>query len=157
MSVAIGQQAPDFSLIDSSKQKIKLSEQLGNTVLLLFVPAAFTGVCTKEMCNTSNELGFYSSLNCKVFGISTDSIFVLAKWKEEQRISFPLLADYNKEVTKLFGVDYMEFVHEMKGTSKRSAFVIDKHGIVQYVEVLESAGDMPDFEKIKSVINRLAK
>jgi peroxiredoxin len=109
------------------------------------------------MCSTSDDLNYYNNLNCKVFGISTDSIFVLAKWKEEQKISFPLLSDYNKEVTVLYGVNYIEFVHGMKGTSKRSAFVIDKTGIIQYTEVLESAGDVPDFDKIKSVINDLAQ
>ncbi|HNR19554.1 MAG TPA: redoxin domain-containing protein [Bacteroidia bacterium] len=155
MPLAKGQPAPNFSLIDSTKQKITLSEQRGNIVLLLFVPAAFTGTCTKEMCSTSDDLNYYNNLNCKVFGISTDSIFVLAKWKEEQKIAFPLLADYNKEVTKLYGVNYTEFVHGMKGTSKRSAFVIDKNGMVKYAEVLESAGDIPDFGKIKSVINDL--
>jgi peroxiredoxin len=157
MPLIKGQTAPDFSLIDSTKQKVTLSEQRGNTILLLFVPAAFTGTCTKEMCSTSDDLNYYNNLNCKVFGISTDSIFVLAKWKEEQKISFPLLSDYNKEVTVLYGVNYIEFVHGMKGTSKRSAFVIDKTGIIQYTEVLESAGDVPDFDKIKSVINDLAQ
>lgn len=156
MPLVKGLPAPDFSLIDSTKQKVTLREQRGNIVLLLFVPAAFTGTCTKEMCSTSNDLNFYNNLNCKVFGISADSIFVLAKWKEEQKIAFPLLADYNKEVTELYGVNYIEFAHGMKGTSKRSAFVIDKCGIIQYAEVLESAGDVPDFDKIKSVINDLA-
>lgn len=155
MKLSIGQQAPDFSLIDSSKQKVTLNELKGQPILLLFVPAAFTGVCTKEMCSTSDDLSFYNKMNCKVFGISTDSIFVLAKWKEEQKINFQLLSDYNKEVTELYGVNYKEFVHGMKGTSKRSAFVIDKKGIIQHIEVLESAGDMPDFVKIKSIINSL--
>jgi glutaredoxin-dependent peroxiredoxin len=155
MPLSIGQQAPDFSLIDSAKQKVTLSELKENNVLLLFFPAAFTGVCTKEMCNTSDDLNFYNNLNCKVFGISTDTLFVLAKWKEEQKINFQLLADYNKDVTELYGVNYIEFAHGMKGISKRSAFVIDKKGILKHIEILETAADMPDFEKIKAAISDL--
>lgn len=94
----------------------------------------------------------YNHVNAKVIGISTDTLFTLAKFKEDQGYNFELLADYNKEVSKLYGCSYDEFVFGMKGTSKRSAFVIDENGVVKYAQVNESAGDLPDFDQIKAAL-----
>ena len=145
MNIEVGRQAPDFTLHASDKTEVSLSAQKGSNVLLLFFPLAFTGVCTKELCNVRDNIAAYNSANAKVFGISVDSTYTLAKYKEEQNLNFTLLSDFNKDVSELYGAIYDAFGGWMKGVSKRSAFVIDKEGIVQYAEVLESAGDLPDF------------
>lgn len=155
MSIQIGQAAPDFTLFDSDKNPVKLSEQKGNNVLLLFFPQAFTSVCTKELCAVRDNIALYNNANAKVFGISVDSVFTLAKFKEEQQFNFPLLSDFNKEVSGNFETIYKDWILNMKGVSKRSAFIIDKEGKIQYAEVLESAGDVPDFEKINALLNSL--
>ena len=155
MDIQIGQAAPDFTLFDSDKKPVRLSEQKGNNVLLLFFPQAFTSVCTKELCAVRDNIALYNNANAKVFGISVDSVFTLAKFKEEQQFNFPLLSDFNKEVSESFDSIYKDWILNMKGVSKRSAFVIDKEGNIQYAEVLESAGEVPDFEKINAVLNSL--
>lgn len=152
MSVTVNQQAPDFTLYDSEKNKVTLSEQKGSKVLLLFFPAAFTSVCTTELCSVRDNIAAYNSANAKVFGISIDTVFTLAKFKEEQKLNFPLLSDFNKEVAKLYGALYETFVLDMKGVAKRSAFVIDENGVVKYAEVLEDAGKVPDFTAIQNAL-----
>ncbi len=154
-TIQVGQQAPDFSLYDSDKQKVSLHDYKGKNVLLLFYPQAFTGTCTKELCNTRDNIALYNQANAQVFGVSVDSIFTLAKFKEEQHLNFPLLSDFNKTTSADYGSLYDSFVFDMKGVSKRSAFVIDKDGVVRYAEVLESAGDLPDFTAIQKVLSEL--
>ena len=155
MAIEIGQAAPDFSLFDTTKNKVTLSKQKGKNVLLLFFPQAFTGVCTKELCAIRDDIAKYSNVNAEVFGISVDSVFTLGKFKEDQHYNFPLLSDFNKEVSTAYGTIYTDWILEMKGVSKRSAFIIDKEGVIQYAEVLESAGDMPNFEVINSKLEQL--
>lgn len=155
MPLQPGQPAPDFSLFDSDKNKVSLSDLKGNNVLLLFFPQAFTGVCTKELCSIRDNIGRYQHEKAKVLGISVDSVFTLAKFKEEQQYNFPLLSDFNKEVSGKYDTLYHDWILDMKGVSKRSAFIIDKEGVIQYAEVLESAGDLPNFEAIHGVLDRL--
>lgn len=155
MQLTIGQAAPDFTLFDSDKNPVTLSALKGNNVLLLFFPQAFTSVCTKELCGVRDNIGLYSNSQAKVFGISVDSVFTLGKFKEDQGFNFPLLSDFNKEVSAQYGTIYQDWILNMKGVSKRSAFVIDKEGIIQYAEVLESAGDVPDFEQINEILAKL--
>jgi glutaredoxin-dependent peroxiredoxin len=119
---------------------------------LLFFPMAFTSVCTKELCSIRDNISIYNNANALVFGISVDSPFTLKKYKEEQGLNFPLLSDFNKEASEAYGVLYEAFNDWMKGVSKRSAFVIDKKGIVRYAEVLEKAADLPDFEAIQRTL-----
>lgn len=147
--IQIGQIAPDFSLYDSDKKIVTLSEQKGSNVLLLFFPLAFTSVCTAELCSLRDNFKIYEQLNAKIFGISVDSLYSLKKFKEEQHLNFPLLSDFNKEVSMLYGSLYDNFSYGMKGVSRRSAFLIDRQGAVQYAEVLENAGMQPDFEAIQ--------
>jgi peroxiredoxin len=154
--IQIGQPAPDFSLYDSDKQLITLSEQRGSNVLLLFFPFAFSSVCTSEMCSMRDHLKTYEELNAKTFGISVDSLYSLKKFKEDQ-LNFPLLSDFNKEVSKAFGCLYDTFSYGMKGVSKRSAFIINKDGIVQYAEVLENSAEQPDFEAIQVKLRGIAE
>ena len=156
MAIQIGQSAPDFTLFDSDKNPVQLSAQQGNNVLLLFFPQSFTGVCTKELCSIRDNIALYNDAHAKVFGISVDSVFTLGKFKEEQQLNFPLLSDFNKKVSELYDTIYHDWILDMKGVSKRSAFVIDRKGVVQYAEVLESASDIPDFEKINAKLKELA-
>src|ERR1700754_3538684 len=154
-TIQTGQKAPEFSLYDSEKQKVNLSDYKGKNVLLLFFPQAFTGTCTAELCSTRDNIALYIQSNAQVFAISVDSVFTLGKYKEEQHLNFPLLSDFNKEVSAAYGSLYETFVFDMKGVSKRSAFVIDKEGTVRYAEVLESAGDLPDFTAIQKTLSEL--
>jgi peroxiredoxin len=156
MSLQQGQAAPDFTLFDSDKNKVTLAELRGSKVLLLFFPMAFTSVCTAELCATRDNIAVYTGANAKVFGISVDSVFTLAKFKEEQGLNFPLLSDFNKEVSKAYNSLYETFAFEMKGVSKRSAFLIDENGIIQYAEVLENAGEQPNFSAIQEQLTALA-
>src|SRR5580704_4795158 len=153
--VQVGQEAPDFTLYNSEKEKVTLSSFKGKNVLLLFFPQAFTGTCTKELCSTRDNIALYNQANAQVFGISVDSVFTLAKFKEEQHLNFPLLSDFNKTVSTAYGSLYADFVFDMHGVSKRSAFVIDKQGIIKYAEVLEKATDLPDFAAIEQTLKSL--
>jgi len=155
MAIQIGQQAPDFTLRDNEKNKVTLSDYRGRNVLLLFYPLAFTGTCTKELCYMRDNLARYNDMNAVVFGISVDSLFAQDKFKKEQNLNFPLLSDFNKEVSKAYDTIYEHFFNDMDGVSKRSAFVIDKEGIVRYAEVLEIATDLPNFEAIQNCLKEL--
>ncbi|SRR5579875_2158102 len=155
MAVEVGTPAPDFTLKSNKMQDVKLSDLRGNNVLLLFVPLAFTGVCTKELCGMRDSLKEYEALNCKVFGISTDSPFALDAWAKEQGYQFPLLSDYNKETARQYGALYDELMG-FKGVCKRSAFLIDKQGVVRYAEVLADARNLPNFEAIKTCLRQLS-
>jgi peroxiredoxin len=155
IKIGPGQAAPDFSIYDSDKKKVSLSDYKGKNILLLFFPQAFTGTCTKELCSTRDNIALYNQANAQVFGISVDSVFTLGKYKEDQQLNFPLLSDFNKEVSAAYGSIYDTFAFDMKGVSKRSAFVIDKEGIVRYAEVLETASDLPDFGAIQKTLGGL--
>src|SRR5215207_7573530 len=102
----IGQQAPEFSLYDSDKNKINLYDLRGENVLLLFFPVAFTRTCTKELCSVRDNIFLYNNLHAKVFGISVDTVYTLARYKEEQALNFPLLSDFNKEVSVAYDTIY---------------------------------------------------
>ena len=155
MKIEIGQPAPDFTLYDSTKNKVTLSDFKGQNVLLLFFPLAFTSTCTAELCSIRDNISFYNNVNAKVFGISVDSLHTLAKYKADQNLNFTLLSDFNKDVSSLYGSLYEMFGYNMKGVSKRSAFVIDKDGIVRYAEVLENAGEQPNFKNITLILESL--
>jgi peroxiredoxin len=155
MPIQTGQQAPDFTLRDTQKNKVTLSEQHGKNVVLLFFPLAFTSTCTKELCAVRDNIAFYNGTNAEVFGISVDSLFSLGKFKEEQNLNFTLISDFNKVASRAYETIYEDWFNDMKGVSKRSAFVIDKEGIVRYAEVLENASDVPDFDAIQACLSQL--
>jgi len=155
MSVNVGDKAPNFKLFNSDKKEVSLKDYKGKNVVVLFFPLAFTGVCTTELCNTRDDIATYDKLNAQVVAISVDSLFTLEKFKAEQGLNFPLLSDFNKRVSKKYDSLYKDFVLGMKGVSKRSAFIIDKKGIIRYAEVLESAGDLPNFAAIKETLATL--
>lgn len=155
MKIEVGQKAPLFTLNDTDKKAVSLADFKGKNVVVLFFPLAFTGTCTAELCATRDDIASYNTANAQVLAISVDSLFTLGKFKGEQNLNFPLLSDFNKEASAAYGALYEEFVLGMKGVSKRSAFVIDKDGVVRYAEVLEDAGKQPDFMAIKEVLAKL--
>lgn len=152
MALSVGDKAPDFKLYNSDKEEVALTDFKGQNVVLLFFPLAFTGVCTTELCTMRDNIADYKGLNAQIVAVSVDSLFTLDKFKAEQNLNFPLLSDFNKSASKDYDSLYEDFVLGMKGVSKRSAFVIDKEGIVQYAEVLDSAGDLPNFEAVKAAL-----
>ena len=155
MALQVGDHAPDFKLYDSDKKEVNLSDYRGKNLVVLFFPLAFTSVCTAELCQIRDDIATYSRLNTDVVGISVDSLYTLGKFKEEQKLPFPLLSDFNKEVSQAFDSLYETFAYGMRGVSKRSAFVLDKEGIIRYAEVLEKASEVPDFVAIKSTLESL--
>jgi len=156
MSLTIGQTAPNFKLFNQDKKEIELAALKGKNVLILFFPFAFTSTCTKELCSVRDNIALYNGLDAIVLGISVDSPFTLVKYREDQKLNFDLLSDFNKTASETYGSIYESFAMGLKGVSKRSAFVIDKNGIVQYAEVLENAGDIPNFELINSTLKALS-
>ena len=157
MTLKTGDRAPTFSLYNTEKSPVALSDFAGKkNVLLLFFPLAFTSVCTKELCSVRDGINKYNNDNTAVLGISVDSTYSLAKYKEEQLYNFPLLSDFNKEVSRLYETLHASFGNMgMQGVSKRSAFIIDKEGILNYVEVLENPGELPDFDAIDQKLKEL--
>jgi glutaredoxin-dependent peroxiredoxin len=155
MSVKTGDQAPAFKLYSSDKQEVSLENYRGQNVVLLFFPLAFTSVCTEELCTMRDNIGDYAKLDAQVLAISVDSPFTLDKFKAEQKLNFPLLSDFNKETAAAYGALYGDFVFGMKGVAKRAAFVIDKAGTVRYAEVLDNAGNLPNFDAVKAALSSL--
>ena len=153
MIIQVGQAAPSFSLYDTTRTKISLEDFKGKIVLLLFFLQAFSRLCTKELCSIRDSIGLYNNVDAVVLGISVDSVFTLAKYKEVQAYNFTLLSDFNKEVSALYGCLYESWILNMHGVSKRSAFVIDKEGIMRYVDVLKNAAQEPNYENIQKAIN----
>jgi len=156
MILKTGDKAPNFTLPSSDKSEVSLSNYDDKNVILLFFPLAFTGTCTTELCSMRDDIATYNNMNAEVLAISVDSPFSLAKFKEELSLNFPLLSDFNKEVSRSYGSLYQDFVLGLKGVSKRSAFVIDKNGIIRYAEVLENATELPNFVAVRETLNNLS-
>jgi peroxiredoxin len=155
MSVEVGQDAPDFTLKNTDMQDVTLSVLQGQkNVVLLFVPLAFTGVCTNELCSVRDNLNAYSELNAEVFGISVDSPFAQKAWKEKEQLNFTLLSDFNRQAVKAYGAQYENLIG-LQGVAKRAAFVVDKQGKIRYAEVLENARELPNFDRINATLKGL--
>ena len=155
MSVSVGQPAPAFTLHDTTKAKVSLADYKGKNVVLFFFPLAFSGTCTKEMCALTEDYSNYEKLGVHLLGISIDSLFANGKFKETYNIPFPLLSDFNKEVSTAYDSLFDSFSFDYRGVSKRSTFLIDKEGVVRYMEILPSAGDFPNLEALKAAIAAL--
>lgn len=158
MAIPVGSRAPDFTL--KSKQAsglvdVRLGNNLGkkNTVLVFF-PAAFTSVCTQEMCDITAGLNGYSGLNADVIGISVDSPFAQEAWAQKEKITITLASDLNKEVIKKYDVVF-PMLAGAGDTAARAAFVIDKNGVVQYSEQTPTPKDLPNFNRVKETLARL--
>lgn len=158
MSLQKGTPAPDFTLYDDQKNVFNLSEHRGKPVLLLFFPGAFTSVCTTELNRVSNDLDVYSGRDVQVVGISTDAPAVLAEFKKVNGLQFPLLSDHDASVSARYGAKYNHDFTDMKldRISKRSAFLVDRGGIIQYAEVLDNSKELPDFDAIDRQIEALS-
>lgn len=154
MAVDVGSPAPDFTLMNQDRQPVTLSAQRGRPVVLAFFPAAFSSVCTKELCtfrDSLSTLGSASGANARVYGISVDTFFTLKAYRDQQQLTFPLLSDFNKEVIRQYGV-FNDDMIGLKGIAKRAVLVIDKDGIVRHREVLADARNEPDYDKIRSTL-----
>jgi len=155
MPLTVGTTAPAFTLKTKTSEGLKdvsLADHLGkDNVVLLFVPAAFTGVCTKELCDVSAGLSKYTNANAVVYGITADTPFALEEWAKKVQISFPLLSDYQKSVTRAYDVIWPDFVGLGEGVA-RAAFVIDKEGVIRYSEQTATLAEVPNFEAIEAVL-----
>jgi len=152
MSLTIGQPAPPFTLVSTERRQVSLSDFKGKKIVLNFFPFAFTGTCTTQLCTMRDNFGYYEGSNAVILGISVDSPFTLAKYKEVNNYQFELLSDFNKDVSTAYGALYEEFILGLKGVSKRSVFVIDEEQNIIYAEVLEVATDLPNFEAIAAIV-----
>lgn len=163
MPLQIGDKAPDFTLVTltaNGPELLTLSDLIGKSnILLLFVPMAFTGGCTAEFCEISQSMSEYDTLGATVLGISGDNPFAQDAWAKKEGITLTLLSDYEHKVTEAYGVAYESFLPDknliMGGVPKRSAFIVDKAGLIQYAEIQEHPKDMPTFSAIKEKLARL--
>jgi peroxiredoxin len=157
MVLRLGQRVPDFSLPDSNKQERKLSEftQKGKMVLLFF-PFAFSGVCDKEMCVFRDGAAKFNSPSVQTVGISVDSVFTLKVFAQTYNLQFPLLSDFNKKVSRAYGVLHETWVaHGYKGVSKRAAFVLDGRGILRYKWVTDAPSNEPPYDEVLAALSKL--
>ena len=155
MAADVGSKAPDFTLTNQDRQPVTLGEQRGRPVVLAFFPAAFSSVCQKELCTFRDSMARLGEAKAQVFGISVDTFFTLKAFHDQQKFTFPLLSDFNKQAIRDYGV-FNEDMIGLKGIAKRAVFVIDKDGVVRHREVLEDARNEPDYEKVFSALASLA-
>ena len=158
MAIAVGSKAPDFTLKSkaaSGLMDVKLSANFGskNTVLLFF-PLAFTGVCTQEMCDITAGLNAYRGLNADVIGISVDSPFAQEAWAQKEKIGITLASDLNKKTAEAYGT-LLPDLSGLGAVSARAAFVVDKHGVIQYSEQTATVKDLPNFNALKETLGKL--
>jgi glutaredoxin-dependent peroxiredoxin len=154
MSATVGSKAPDFTLMNENREPVTLSSQKGHPVVLAFFPAAFSGVCTKELCTFRDSMAKLNNAHAQVYGISVDTFFTLAAFKKDQNLNFPLLSDFNKEVIQAYGAFNPDMIG-LKGIAKRSTFVIDKDGVVRHAEVLDDARNEPNYDKVFETLAKL--
>ena len=156
MSGDVGSKAPDFTLTNQDRQPVTLSGQRGKPVVLAFFPAAFSSVCTKELCTFRDSMAKLGQAKAEVYGISVDTFFTLKAFQDHEKLTFPLLSDFNKQVIRDYGV-FNEDMIGLKGIAKRAVFVIDKDGIIRHREVLEDARNEPNYDKVFAALASLAK
>jgi glutaredoxin-dependent peroxiredoxin len=155
MPVDVGSKAPDFTLINQDRQPVRLSAALQNgPVVLAFFPAAFSSVCTNEMCTFRDSIAALNASKGQVFGVSTDTFFALKAWADQQRLNFPLLSDYNKDAIKQYDVVNPDMIG-LKNIAKRAVFVIGRDGIIKHKQVLDDARNEPDYDKVRAALASL--
>lgn len=146
--VSVGDMAPDFTLTAQDKSKVTLSDLRGERVILAFYPAAFTGVCTTEMCTFSDGMASLNDNGVKVFGISVDAPFSNGAFAEKNGIAFPLLSDVHREAVNAYGIALGDFVIPGYTVSQRSVFVVEADGTIGYAWVAENPGIQPDYNEV---------
>ena len=155
MTADVGAKAPDFTLMNENREPVTLSEELKKgPVVLAFMPAAFSSVCTTEMCTFRDSSAELNKFNATVLGITVDTFFALGAWRKAENLGITLLSDFNKDVIRAYGVVNPDMIG-LKDIAKRSIFVIDKNGTVRYKEVLEDARNEPDYGKAKAALAAL--
>jgi len=154
MAVMEGGQAPDFTLMNQEREPVTLSNLKGRPVVLAFFPAAFSSVCTKELCTFRDSLARLNQAKAQVLGISVDTFFALKAFHTDQKLTFPLLSDFNKQTIRDYGV-YNEDMIGLKGIAKRAVFVIDADGKVRYRQVLDDARNEPDYDAVYKALAAL--
>jgi peroxiredoxin len=155
MAAELGATAPDFTLPNQDREAVTLSQQLAKgPVVLAFVPAAFSGVCTKELCTFRDSMAALNAMHAQVYGISVDTFFTLKAWQDAQQLNFPLLSDFNKTVIREYGV-FNEDMIGLKGIARRAVFVIDRNGVIRHREVLDDARNEPDYTKVNDALSAL--
>jgi peroxiredoxin len=154
MSVDVGTKAPDFTLPDQDRQPVTFTGGQGGPAVLVFFPAAFSSVCTAELCTFRDNMGRLNDASARVLGISVDSFFALKAFRDSQQLTFPLLSDFNKQVIGLYDVVNPDMIG-LKGVAKRSVFVVDGDGIVRHREVLDDARNQPNYEAVFNAVNAL--
>ena len=156
MPVDVGSKAPDFTLTNQDRQPVTLSAQRGRPAVLAFFPAAFSSVCTKELCTFRDSLARLNQAKAQVYGISVDTFFALKAFHDDQKLTFPLLSDFNKQAIRDYGV-FNDDMIGLKGIAKRAVFVIDNDGIVRHREVLDDARNEPDYDKVFATLATLSR
>lgn len=160
MALKVGDAAPNFSLKNADNETYTLADFKGKkNVVILFFPAVGTSVCEKELCSTRDGMKDYENLDAQVLAISVDGPFAQKLWADKHKFNFPLLSDFNKEVSPAYSAFYDLWLpgkFDLKGVSKRSAFVVDKNGLIQYAEVLENAGNEPNYNAIQETLKKLS-
>lgn len=155
MPIAVGSKAPDFTLKTKTAdglKDIKLSDNFGKKhTVLLFFPAAFTGVCTQEMCDQSSGLAEYEKLGAAVYGISVDSPFAQEAWAKQNNIRLPLLSDLNKTVARAYEVLFSS-PSGIGDIAARAAFVVGRDGVVKYAEQTPTPKELPNFQAVKAAL-----
>ncbi|MEM0382088.1 MAG: peroxiredoxin [Nitrososphaerota archaeon] len=156
MPVKVGDRAPDFVLLDQDRVTRRLTDYRSKKVVLAFFPGAFTSVCTREMCTFRDSLSQLNSLDAVVLGISVNDPFTLKAFAEHNRLGFPLLSDYSREVSKAYGGLHEDFLG-MKGYSvaKRSVFVVDREGVVRYAWISDDPGKEPNYKEIEEALAKV--
>jgi len=155
MALKIGSKAPEFTLINTEKKEVSLKDFAGKILVINFFPAAFTGVCTEQMCSNRDDVGFYSSLGASVVGISVDTPFTLGVFKGQNNINFDLLSDFNKAMIKAYDMYLEDFVLGLKGVAKRGVAVVDGNGTVVYAEETANPGTQINFAALKDALAAL--
>lgn len=150
-----GDPAPAFTLFNTEKQEVSLESFKGKNLIIHFFPQAFTSTCTTQLCTVRDAINLYHNEHTDVVAISVDSAFSLGKFKEAQNINFTMLSDFNRTVSPEYVGFYEKFAMGMKGVARRGAFVVDKQGIIQYAEVLETPNELPNFEAINETLKSL--
>lgn len=152
MAIAVGSKAPDFTLINTDKKEVSLKDFAGKTLVINFFPAAFTGVCTEQLCSNRDDLTYYNNIGAEVVGVSVDLPFSLGIFKAQQNINFDLLSDFNKDMIKAYGMYLEDFVLGLKGVAKRGVVVVDKTGTVIYAEETANPGTQVNFAGLKDAL-----
>jgi peroxiredoxin len=155
MAVDVGSKAPDFTLMNQDREPVSLGAQRGHPVVLAFFPAAFSSVCTTELCTFRDNLAKLNAAHAQVYGISVDTFFTLKAFQKDQQLTFPLLSDFNKDVIRQYGV-FNEDMIGLKGIAKRAVFVVDRDGVVRYREVLDDARNEPNYQRVYDTLASLS-